>query len=897
MTPMKKTVVSLAITFGIAGFIYLGWKAVEPKPVDKHAAYGEFLANHPYNQKPNIEAWQNMPKSDRPDLAGQQNFIMTMDPALGYPTPEKLRDARARIEASHNAFLQKMATDSSSLPDLIWEERGPYDVGGRTRAIMYDPNDITYSKVWAGGVSGGLWYNNDIRDANSPWVPVDDFWQTIGVSCITSDPTNPQIFYVGTGEGIGSLSSTRGQGVWKTTDGGLNWSQLPNSIDFDAVRDIAVRNENGNGVLYVAVRDANYSGFEPTSGTHEGLYRSIDGGATFTQVMNNVPGNSYHWAIGDIEIGADNRLWLGTVNSINTNGSRGGGDILYSDDGTNFTRVRNTTGERVDLAVAPSNPAFIYALVEKNGIIFRMLRSVDSGATWTNMAFPDDDDPGIPSHDFTRGQAWYDLIVQVDPNDESTLFVGGINLHRSQDTGTSWQKMSQWYGGTQYPYVHADQHQIIFRPGSSTEALFGHDGGVSISLNLTANAPNFSNRNAAYNTTQFYAGAISPSTGSNQMSAGSQDNGTQRFSQSGLGFTDRATGGDGGYCFIDQINPNFWITSVVYNNYYRSFNFGNSFGNTFIRNSDGRFINPAAYDSNLEILYSCKSSFQIYRYTSVKSQVNEEVIRIVGLRAQPSHIRVSPYVDDTTTIWVASGAGVIFRIDSADAAGNEILTEITGSNFPAGYISCIEVGDSEDELIATFSNYGIPSVFYTNDGGQSWVDKEGDLPDMPVRWVLRNPRDKNNVILATELGVWETHNFMDATPNWNPANSGLANVRIDMLQLRESDYTIMAATHGRGVYTSQFQGGLDLEEAQSLKSEIQLSVYPNPIASQFQMDFDQEGIWELQLFDLQGKLVWQDRWSDEAKDRNYQIGHLAKGQYLLNIRKGSTVLKEQLLLK
>jgi len=894
--PMKKVYWSSFASFALLASIWLLVSQKETHVLDKHEAYAKFLAEHPYSDPGySAEELEAMPKQDRPDLAGQQNFIMTMDPALGYPTPEKLQAARARIEASQNAFRQKVAADSSGIPSLIWQERGPYDVGGRTRALMFDPNDSTHRKVWAGAVTGGLWYNTDIRNPNNTWVPVDDFWQTLGVSCIAYDPTNPQIFYVGTGEGIGSLSSTRGQGVWKTTDGGTSWSQLPNSAIFDAVRDIAVRDENGTGVLYVAVRDANYAGFSPSARTHEGLYRSTDGGQSFTQVMDTVPNQNFHYAIGDIEIGPDNRIWVGTVNAISQSGTtRGGGEILYSDDGQNFTVSRFSQGGRVELAVAPSNPAFIYGLIEQNSSIFRIVRSIDSGNTWQNLSRPNDDDPGIPANDFTRGQAWYDLIIQVDPNDEGSIIVGGINLHRSQDSGSTWQKLSQWYGGTQYPFVHADQHQIIYEPGSSSTVLIGNDGGVAISTDMTSAFPNFAHHNAAYNTTQFYAGAISPTAGSNLMSAGSQDNGTERFSQPGFGFTNRATGGDGGYCFIDQLNANFWITSYIRNNYYRSFNAGNSFGRTFINNNDGRFINPAALDPNTNILYACKNSFEIYRYKGVNSTVQEEVIRLTGLRDQASHIRVSPFVDDTSTIWVASGAGVILRVDSADEAGSEIITNITGSNFPTGYISSIEVGDSEDELIATFSNYGIPSVFYTNDGGQTWYDKEGDLPDMPVRWVIRNPREGNHVILATELGVWETKNFMDSVPNWNPANNGLANVRVDMLQLRESDYTIMAATHGRGVYTSQFLGGIGIEENE-LKAESNFEVYPNPVQDQFQLSFKQDGIWEMELYNLQGQLIWRDRYSSKFPDKKFRLTDISKGQYILTLRRGSEIRREKIL--
>ncbi|WP_421751703.1 T9SS type A sorting domain-containing protein [Croceimicrobium sp.] len=895
---MRKYLITSTLLFAGLFSSYLLWFQNLDAQVDIHQEYANFLAQHPFNQDQGISLkdWEKLPKADRPDLAEQQNFIMTMDPALGYPTPERLLAAKSKLEQARLSFLQKTALDSSNLPDLLWEERGPYDVGGRTRALMYDPNDSSHKKVWAGAVSGGLWYTTDISDPTNPWVPVDDFWQSLGVSCMAYDPTNPQIFYVGTGEGLGELSSTRGQGVWKTSDGGQSWNQLSSSIDFDAVRDIAVRNENGNGVLYVGVRDASYNGFEPTAGNHEGLYRSIDGGQTFNQVMDTVPGTLYNYAVADIEIGPDNRIWIGTTNSISTNGSRGGGAILYSDDGLNFFRARNTNGNRVEVAVAPSNAAFIYALIENNGIIHQMLRSTDSGSSWQAMNRPDDDDPGIPSHDFTRGQAWYDLIAQVDPNDEATLLVGGINIFRSTDTGTSWTQLSQWYGGTAYPYLHADQHQIVFKPGSSDEALFGNDGGVARSTSLQSPNPAFSTQNAGYNVTQFYAGDLSPYAGSNQMIAGAQDNGTQRFSQSGFGTTNRATGGDGAYCFIDQISPNFWMSSYVYNNYYRSFNSGNSFGQSFINNGDGRFINPADYDPNLNILYACKNSYQFYRYSNVNSQVNEEVVRLTGLRDRISHIRVSPFIDDTTTIWVASGVGIIFRVDSADVDDHEIFTEITGSNFPAGYISCIEVGESEKELIATFSNYGIPSVFYTEDGGQNWMNKEGDLPDMPVRWCLINPRDKQNVILATELGIWETRNFLDSMPNWNPANNGLANVRVDMLKMRKSDYTIMATTHGRGVYTAQFKGGLSIAENALTNEEKGWSIYPNPSNNQFQIDFEAEGIWELELFNLQGQRILQDRWSEKNPDRIYNIAHLAKGEYILNLRKGAKRHQQKLII-
>ena len=113
---------------------------------------------------------------------------------------------------------------STSVNNTPWQERGPYSVGGRTRAILFDPNDTTGKRVFAGGVSGGLWVNNDITNASSEWSPVNDFWANLSVVCIASDPNNSQIMYVGTGES--STQDNVGAGIWKTTNGGSTWTQI-----------------------------------------------------------------------------------------------------------------------------------------------------------------------------------------------------------------------------------------------------------------------------------------------------------------------------------------------------------------------------------------------------------------------------------------------------------------------------------------------------------------------------------------------------------------------------------------------------------------------------------------------------------------------------------------------
>lgn len=118
---------------------------------------------------------------DRPDLADLHDFEMTKDPSLGFPPTERLFEAKKYA----SQLMSKLRVSSS-----VWTERGPNNFGGRTRAIMFDPNDPFSKKVWAAGVGGGLWYNEDITDQYASWYPVDDFFGNIAINSIAFDPNN-----------------------------------------------------------------------------------------------------------------------------------------------------------------------------------------------------------------------------------------------------------------------------------------------------------------------------------------------------------------------------------------------------------------------------------------------------------------------------------------------------------------------------------------------------------------------------------------------------------------------------------------------------------------------------------------------------------------------------------
>lgn len=786
-------------------FIFgLGYYFLNPKSNQlSKEEYIDFINSHKYA----VNRYDISPDKygKTPDKAYEQDFLRTLDPTTGSPEPQRLEPILKQV----NAKLAKQSGVPGSGTTTAWVERGPNNVAGRTRALMYDPNASSGNKVWAGGVTGGLWYNNDITNANSSWTKVNDFWDNVAVSCIAYDPINTQIMYVGTGESYARAS--RGGGIWKSTNGGTSWTRLSSTTGFYYINDIVVRNEGGSSVVYAAVDAIYYNGSFHGS-ADAGLQRSTNGGTSWSQVLPSVPNESFNFTPSDIELAADNRIWVGTRRSIYGGNDRGGGRILYSDNGTTWTVSRassvSTDYGRVEVACAPSDANYVYALVEDQNQLFEVLRTTNKGSTWNLMSEPNDDDNGIPSTDFTRGQAFYDLILGVDPNNRDRVIAGGINLHMTTNGGSTWSQISKWsnnpnMGSKNYSYVHADQHAIVFKSGQSNEVLFGTDGGVFYTNNLSTAATSnvISARNNDYNITQFYACAIHPNANTNYFLAGSQDNGSQQFNTAGINSTVEVNGGDGAFCFIDQTNPTYQITSYIYNTYDLSTNGGSSFFTNIVSDQNtGAFINTADYDNNLDILYSAKGTNDIYRFSGISGSISQNTLTISGMSTMASALYVSPYTTTSTTLFIGTEDGSLFKVSNAN--GSHSVSNITGTSFPNGSISSVELGSSENEILVTFSNYGVASVWYSGNGGNTWVNKEGNLPDMPVRWGMINPTNADEVILATEVGVWGTDNFTSTNPTWTSSNSGLANVRVDMLQMRTSDNEVIAATHGRGLFSS-----------------------------------------------------------------------------------------------
>jgi len=349
-----------------------------------------------------------------------------------------------------------------------WKNLGPSNVGGRTRCLVIDPHNPNI--MYAAAASGGVWKSTD---GGINWIPIADFLANIAVNSLAMDPSSSDILFAGTGEGYLNIDATRGQGIFETSDGGAHWQQLSgtNTKDFYYVRKIVISPIDSKRI-YAA--------------TATGLFRSDDSGAGWTQLLDRA--NILGCLDLAIQSSAPNYAFVscGTFNP---------GSILRSTDASGqqqwqeVFRVPNMG--RTSLAIAPSDQKTLYALsasVEPGtfkGGLLGVFRSDSNGDPTTWNATTTNTNSDLVSHlllsnpvqavytdcfgkgqDQYLNQGWYDNTLAIDPKDPNIVWVGGTDLFRSNDGGRKWGVASYWwFGAGQDPeYAHADHHVIVFHP-------------------------------------------------------------------------------------------------------------------------------------------------------------------------------------------------------------------------------------------------------------------------------------------------------------------------------------------------------------------------------------------------------------------------------------------------
>ncbi|WP_109438062.1 MULTISPECIES: T9SS type A sorting domain-containing protein [Aquimarina] len=930
---MKKQTTYYRITTLVFTFVVFGLLLHSSLSKDDRTSHESFIVDT--YQKAYLEKGElNSKKPDKPDYAALHEYLTTLDPNTRNVPKERLLKSYqfTKAQALKSKLIKKDGKD-----DIQWENV-PANIAGRVRKIVFDPSDATHKKIWAGSVTGGLWFNNDATDPASSWENASGFFENLAVGAIAFDPDNNDIMYVGTGESYTAVniyreSSGKGTGIWKSTDHGETWQLIPSSTDFAYVNDILIRNEAGINVVYAAVVSGTYKGELQGSNTTNGLYRSIDGGQTWTQVLPNIIGDTTPYAPSDIEEIAGGKLLVGTMRNTDENGA---GVILSSLDGINWTindsfandkfdPMNNIYPGRIKFAVAPSNSNRVYAVISggfkfpsgfirDSSSLCILLQSFDAGATWSEFAGP--------SLNLGWGRwgslTWHAMALGVDANDENTIMLGGFNSFKltgtdtadnTETTGLKWQSMSYWIPNQEfYPeFVHADHHTIMYRPGSSDEVFISTDGGVFYSNDITSSNvaeignlanvfPSFVEVNKGLNTVQYYTVGIHPNKGFNSYYGGTQDNGTLRYDGSPIDVNDMVSGGDGAFAFVDINEPNIVITSVYHNQYIVSRDAGAT--SEFVNALSGTFINAADYNSITNTLFANGMGLG-GAITSTDNQHIDELLRIeikgseitskftplnTGSTVPYSSIKVSPYDKTrTSTLFIGTQSGKLFKTTNAQSDTPSTI-EIGSDLFPPANISSIDLGENEEEILVTFSNYGISSVWYTNDGGISWIEKESNLPDMPIRWGLFNPFNSDEVWLATEIGVWSTDDIKSEDVEWFPKNETLANVRTDMIAIRKSDAKIVAATHGRGMFEATLNTKETPIEPTPIVEKETFIIYPNPTPNSFTINSTAKGAvtYQGEIYSVGGKIVGRFNYTS-GEEINISISGYRPGIYLVNL--------------
>jgi len=743
-------------------------------------------------------------KYDGPEARMQQEFDWQVDPALGYVPYNRLNSALAYTHYLRDSVINSRAS-SRIQSIMLWQERGPiYDsvgpsngntrgndlyTSGRMAAVLIDTlNDASGNTAIVGGVSGGVWKTTNFLSNFPNWKIVNDYFDNMAISSICQDPSNPNVMYFSTGEASSNADAHFGLGVWKSTDKGETWQQLPSSVNF--IRNWKIICDPA-GNIYLASRTTATPALNTT-----GLARSTDGGATWTNITPTAQGTATASATcTDIEYTSTGKL-VGTFGY-----ATGGTTVVRIYTTSNPSTVTQSTGWTVGTGIRQSGLAVgRYEMTALGDIVYAVAvnaaatadscyKSVDGGATWVKQ------NTTIMPAGILSGQGWYNATLAVNPENSNELMCGGLDAYRSTNGGATWTRTTFWV--TTIPYVHADHHYMHWwKRGNQSQLVIGCDGGIYYSTD-GGNVWVDKNRNLGLK--QFYGADIHPAAGSPYLIAGAQDNGTHQLKNPGNSYSIEVTGGDGMHVWINQQDPSIQMGSYVYNQYRRSINGGATWSSNNISGTIGMFVNPYAIDDAQNILYACHNANTLLRWPNINTATASNTVTITALNGQIGSLKVSPHTPNR--LFLGSSGGRVVRVDNANAT-TPTATNITGAGFPTGFVRSVNVGSSDNNIVATFSNFGVAQVWTTIDGGTTWTNIDGNLPDMPVWWALYDPTNNNKLYIATETGVWSTEQINGASTVWVP-DPGLPTTRIAMLRMRSSDNTVVASTYGRGLWTAR----------------------------------------------------------------------------------------------
>jgi photosystem II stability/assembly factor-like uncharacterized protein len=671
-------------------------------------------------------------------------------PTGQFPNPMQLYNENTNYASTHPKGNNKTL-------DGNWNSMGPsqspggYSGLGRLNCVRADP--INTNIIWVGSASGGLWRSSD---GGTTWSSNTDELPTLGVTDIAIDPSNTNIMYIATGDGdagdtysVGVLKSTDGGATWNTT--GLNW----NTSQQARLSRLLIHPTSPNILLAVG----------------SGIFKTTNGGTSWTQVAAGT--------FRDMEFkpGSPETIYA-SGNSSQVIRSTNGGDTW-----TSSSNGITGGGQRLALGVSPANPNYVYAVLSaSNSGLLAVCRSTDSGDNWTLRA----NSPNLLGWEVNGsdvgGQGWYDLAIAVSPSNANELYVGGVNNWKSTDGGASWTLSTFWYNNGP-PTAHADQHDLYFVPG--TNILYaGNDGGIYRTSNSGTSWQWLGN---GLKITQFYRLGVS-ATNPGVLIAGAQDNGTKRLNSNS--WFD-AIGGDGMEALVDYTNENTLYGELYYGDIQKSVNGGASFFG--IKNNiteTGAWITPfVIHPNDPQTLFAGYAN--VWKTTDGGSTWNT-ISTFGGGTLNILNISQS----DPATLYAGRGAALYRTTDGGATPWTSLTTPLGATS-----ITSLAIHAANPRMIwVTSSGYSAGNkVYQSTDGGSSWTNISGSLPNVPANSVVYQKNSPNRLYVGADIGVW----YRDlTTTDWQDFNNGLPNVVIDELEIQYGSGKIRAATYGRGIWQS-----------------------------------------------------------------------------------------------